>query len=42
MIFPIKITDWTVNQYELILQVLGVFIIVVLLVYVGLSSKETE
>jgi len=42
MIFPLKVTDWTLDEYELYMQLLGVFIIVIMLIYIGLSSRETE
>jgi len=41
MFFPLKLS-WTIDQYQLIMQVLGVVIIAIMLVYVGLSSKNAE
>ena len=41
MFFPLKLS-WTIDQYQLIMQLLGVVIIVIMLVYVGLSSKNAE
>jgi hypothetical protein len=42
MYLPIKITDWSTNDYELYLQLLGVLVIIIMLIYIGLSSKESE
>jgi hypothetical protein len=42
MILPLKITDWSMDQYELTLQVLSVILILIMLVYIGMSSKDTE
>lgn len=42
MFFPMKISDWDMPQYKLILQLLSVVLIVVLLVYIALSSRDNE
>ena len=42
MILPLKITDWSMDQYELTLQILSVILILIMLVYIGMSSKDSE
>jgi hypothetical protein len=38
----LKISDWTMDDYKLILQVLGFFLILIMLVYIALSSRDSE
>lgn len=42
MFFPFKISDWNMDQYKLILQLFSIVLIVVLLVYIALSSRDNE
>ncbi|MHA1767469.1 MAG: hypothetical protein ACTSWX_06295 [Promethearchaeota archaeon] len=42
MFFPLKLSDWDMDQYKLILQLLSIVLIVVLLVYIALSSRDNE
>ena len=42
MFFPLKISDWDMDQYKLILQLFSIVLIVVLLVYIALSSRDNE
>jgi hypothetical protein len=42
MIFPLKLTDLTADQYVLTLQLLSVFLIIIMLIYIGLSSRDNE
>ncbi len=42
MFFPLKISDWDMEQYKLILQLFSIVLIVVMLVYIALSSRDNE
>lgn len=42
MIFPLKLSDLSVDDYTLTLQLLSVFLIIIMLVYIGLSSRDSE
>ena len=40
--FFLKLSDWTLDQYKIILQILSGILIIIMLVYVGLSNKKKE
>ncbi len=42
MFFPLKISDWDMDQYKLILQLFSIGLIAILLIYIALSSRDNE
>ncbi|UYP46415.1 hypothetical protein NEF87_002700 [Candidatus Lokiarchaeum ossiferum] len=43
MVFlPMQLSNWSMDNYKLILQLFSAGLIILLLVYVGLSSKENN
>ena len=40
--FPMQLSNWDMDKYKLILQLLSAGLIILMLVYVGLSSKENN
>ncbi|WP_371801958.1 hypothetical protein [Candidatus Lokiarchaeum ossiferum] len=43
MVFlPMQLSNWSMDDYKLILQLFSAGLIILLLVYVGLSSKENN
>ena len=42
MIIPLKLSDLTKETYTLTLQLLSVFVIIIMLIYIGLSSRDSD
>jgi hypothetical protein len=42
MFFPLSLSDLTDKEYSLTLQLLSIALILIMLVYIGLSAKESE
>lgn len=40
--FLLKLSDWGLAKYKLVLQITSVVLIIILLVYVGLSNRTKE
>jgi len=39
---PMKLADWGMDNFKLFMQIFSVVLILIILVYVALSSKDNE